>query len=101
MNRNRILLIKLEHKVRKMVTETIKKMISLKILNFLQTIKLDIELMATIYTNIINSTFQPEFFIENSLLPKLVLPAFVEMVSGGFLSEEGQKYYQQIRGNRS
>jgi AcrR family transcriptional regulator len=60
---------------------------------------LDIELIATIYTNIINSTFQPEFFIENSLLPKIVLPAFVEMVSGGLLSKEGQKYYKQIKGN--
>ena len=60
---------------------------------------LDIDLIATIYTNIINSTFQPEFFIENSLLPKIVLPAFVEMVSGGLLSEEGQKYYKQIKGN--
>jgi len=63
--------------------------------------KLDIDLMATIYTNIINSTFQPEFFIEHSLLPKLVLPAFVEMVSGGLLSENGQKYYQQIKGSAS
>ena len=60
---------------------------------------LDLELIATIYTNIINSTFQPEFFIENSLLPKIVLPAFVEMVSGGLLSKEGQKYYKQIKGN--
>jgi AcrR family transcriptional regulator len=60
---------------------------------------LDIDLIATIYTNIINSTFQPEFFIKNSLLPKIVLPAFVEMVSGGLLSEEGQKYYKQIKGS--
>ena len=61
--------------------------------------QLNIDLMATIYTNIINSTFQPEFFIQNSLLPKLVLPAFVEMVSGGLLSEDGQKYYQKIKGH--
>ncbi|MBC8312483.1 MAG: TetR/AcrR family transcriptional regulator [Candidatus Marinimicrobia bacterium] len=60
---------------------------------------LDIQLIATIYTNIINSTFQPEFFIENSLLPKEVLPAFVEMVSGGLLSDDGQKYYKQIKGS--
>jgi len=63
--------------------------------------KIDIDLIATIYTNIINSTFQPEFFIENSLLPKLVLPAFVEMVSGGLLSENGEKYYKQIKGSTS
>ena len=62
---------------------------------------LDVDLIATIYANIINSTFQPEFFIENSLLPKIVLPAFVEMVSGGLLSEDGQKYYQQIKGSSS
>ena len=60
---------------------------------------LDIDLIATIYTNIINSTFQPEFFIDNSLLPRVVLPAFVEMVSGGLLSKDGQKYYQQIKGS--
>ena len=51
------------------------------------------------YTNIINSTFQPEFFIENSLMPKHVLHALVEMVSGGLLSEDGRKYYDQIKGN--
>ena len=60
---------------------------------------LNIELISTIYTNIINSTFQPEFFIENSLQPKDILPAFVEMVLGGLLSEDGQKYYDQIKGN--
>ena len=62
---------------------------------------LDVDLIATIYANIINSTFQPEFFIENSLLPKIVLPAFVEFVSGGLLSEEGQVYYQQIKESTS
>lgn len=60
---------------------------------------LNIELISTMYTNIINSTFQPEFFIENSLMPKDVLPALVEMVSGGLLSEDGRKYYGQIKGN--
>ena len=60
---------------------------------------LNIELISTMYTNIINSTFQPEFFIENSLMPKDVLPALVEMVSGGLLSEDGRKYYDQIKGN--
>ena len=60
---------------------------------------LNIKLISTMYTNIINSTFQPEFFIENSLMPKDVLPALVEMVSGGLLSEDGRKYYNQIKGN--
>ena len=60
---------------------------------------LNIELISTMYTNIINSTFQPEFFIENSLLPKNVLPALVEMVSGGLLSEDGRKYYDKIKGS--
>jgi AcrR family transcriptional regulator len=60
---------------------------------------LNIELISTMYTNIINSTFQPEFFIENSLMPKHVLHALVEMVSGGLLSEDGRKYYDQIKGN--
>ena len=60
---------------------------------------LNIELISIMYTNIINSTFQPEFFIENSLMPKDVLPALVEMVSGGLLSEDGRKYYGQIKGN--
>ena len=58
---------------------------------------LDIELVATIYTNIINSTFQPQFFIQNSLLPRVVLPAFVEMILGGLLSKEGHKYYQRMK----
>jgi len=58
---------------------------------------LDIDLIATIYTNLINSTFQPEFFIENSLTPHKVLPAFVDIVSGGLLSKDGQKYYKHIK----
>ena len=60
---------------------------------------LDIHVISTMYTNIINSTFQPEFFIENSLFPKDVLPVLVEMVSGGLLSEDGRKYYDKIKGS--
>jgi len=58
---------------------------------------LDIDLIATIYTNLINSTFQPEFFIENSLTPHKVLPAFVDIVSVGLLSKDGQQYYKHIK----
>ena len=58
--------------------------------------ELDVELIATIYTNIINSTFQPEFFLNNSLTPKDVLPAYVDLVSGGLLSAKGQKFYAKI-----
>jgi AcrR family transcriptional regulator len=58
---------------------------------------LDIGLIATIYTNIINSTFQPEFFINNSLSPKDVLPAYVDLISGGLLTEEGHKFYDKIK----
>lgn len=58
---------------------------------------LDIDLIATIYTNIINSTFQPEFFINNSLSPQDVLPAYVDLISGGLLTDEGHNYYDKIR----
>ena len=58
---------------------------------------LDIGLIATIYTNIINSTFQPEFFIYNSLYPKDVLPAYVDLIAGGLLTKEGHKFYDKIK----
>ena len=45
--------------------------------------ELDMEIVATIYMNIINSTFQPEFFLQNNLAPGDTIRTFVKMVTEG------------------
>ncbi len=44
---------------------------------------LDMEIIAIIYMNIINSIFQPEFFIKNNLAPVDTIRTFVKMVTEG------------------
>ena len=58
---------------------------------------IDIDLISTVYTHIINSTFQPEFFIQNALTPQSVVPAYVDMVTGGLLSESGHHFYKRLK----
>ena len=51
--------------------------------------ELDMDVVAIIYMNIINSTFQPEFFIKNNLAPSNTISTFVKMVTEGiFLDKE-------------
>lgn len=44
---------------------------------------LDMDVVAKIYMNIINSTFQPEFFLHNNLAPVDTIRTFVKMVTEG------------------
>jgi len=44
---------------------------------------LDMDVVATIYMNILNSIFQPEFFIKNNLAPVDTIQTFVKMITEG------------------
>ena len=61
----------------------------------------DINMRATsiIYINIINSTFQPEFFLKNDLPIRETIRGFVKIVAHGIFTEKGMKaikeHYEQ------
>ncbi|NHZ87214.1 MAG: hypothetical protein GWP19_15295 [Planctomycetia bacterium] len=52
---------------------------------------IDMDVVATIYMNIVNYTFQPEFFLQNNLAPVDTIRIFVRMVTEGIFTEEGVK----------
>ena len=52
---------------------------------------IDMNVVATIYMNIVNYTFQPEFFLQNNLAPVDTIRIFVRMVTEGIFTEEGVK----------
>ncbi len=56
----------------------------------------DISIIATIYMNIINSTFQPEFFLKNNLAPSDAIHNFLKMISGGLFTSEGNHYINTL-----
>ena len=53
--------------------------------------EIDIDLAATLYINIINSTFLPEFFIDNDLPVRETGITFLKMITGGLFTPEGLK----------
>ena len=61
----------------------------------------DINMRATsiIYINIINSTFQPEFFLKNDLPIRETIRGFVQIVARGLFTDKGMKavkeHYEQ------
>ena len=61
----------------------------------------DINMRATsiIYINIINSTFQPEFFLKNDLPIRETIRGFVQIVARGIFTDKGMKaikeHYEQ------
>ena len=52
-------------------------------------------IVATIYMNIINSTFQPEFFIKNNLAPGDTINLFVNIITQGMFTDEGVAMIKQ------
>ncbi|NOZ03007.1 MAG: TetR/AcrR family transcriptional regulator [FCB group bacterium] len=50
---------------------------------------MDMKKVATIYMNIVNSTFQPEFFLKNNLAPKDAIRIFVDMITRGLFTPRG------------
>lgn len=56
---------------------------------------LNMNIVATIYMNIINSTFQPEFFIKNNLAPGDTINLFVNIITQGLFTDEGVSMIKQ------
>ena len=52
---------------------------------------IDMEKTAILFMNIINSTFQPEFFINNNLAPADALKLFMKIISEGIFVEQIDK----------
>jgi len=52
---------------------------------------LDMDNIAIIYMNIINSTFQPEFFLKNNLAPSDTIRTFVKIVTEGIFIDTVEK----------
>jgi AcrR family transcriptional regulator len=56
---------------------------------------INMNIVATIYMNIINSTFQPEFFIKNNLAPIDTINLFVNIITQGMFTDEGVAMIKQ------
>ena len=56
--------------------------------------ELDINFVSTLYVNIINSTFQPEFFIKNNISYSDSLQVYTNIMSYGLFTAEGIKILQ-------
>ncbi len=50
---------------------------------------MDMKTVATIYMNIVNSTFQPEFFLKNNLGTRDTIQIFVDMITRGLFTPRG------------
>ncbi len=50
---------------------------------------IDMNIVATIYTNILNSTFQPEFFLKHNLALVDTVNLFVNIITEGMLTKKG------------
>lgn len=61
--------------------------------------EINMRTMSIVYINIINSTFQPEFFLQNDLPIRGTIQEFVQIVARGIFNEKGLKainhYYEQ------
>ena len=60
---------------------------------------IDMKAASIIYINVINSTFQPEFFIKNDLAVRETIRGFVKVVARGIFTNKGlksiRKYHDQ------
>jgi len=55
---------------------------------------LDVDLTATLFMNIINSVFQPEFFLNNQVTPALVAETFLDIFLRGLMTAKGLKHIE-------
>ena len=62
---------------------------------------IDMRVASIVYVNIVNSTFQPEFFLKNDLPIGKTIRGFVKVVARGIFNEKGRgainQYYEQNR----
>jgi TetR/AcrR family transcriptional regulator, cholesterol catabolism regulator len=50
---------------------------------------IDVDIVATLYINITNSTFQPDFFLKNNLTPQNAVGTFLKIITQGIFTEKG------------
>lgn len=50
---------------------------------------IDMNVVAIVYMNIVNYTFQPEFFLKNNLAPVDTINLFVNLITEGMFTEKG------------
>jgi hypothetical protein len=50
---------------------------------------IDMNIVSIIYMNILNSTFQPEFFLKNNLAADDTINLFVNIITEGMFTEKG------------
>ena len=62
---------------------------------------IDMKMASIVYVNIVNSTFQPEFFLKNDLPIGETIRGFVKVVARGIFNEKGRvainQYYEKNR----
>lgn len=56
---------------------------------------LDLEKVATLFMNIINQVFQPEFFLQNQLAPKDIIELFRDIFLRGIVTDKGLKHIEE------
>ncbi len=56
---------------------------------------INMKVTAKMYINIINSTFQPDFFLKNDLPVRETIRGFVQIVSRGIFTDKGLKAIEQ------
>jgi AcrR family transcriptional regulator len=56
---------------------------------------LEMELTATLFMNIINSVFQPEFFLNNRVTPAHVAETFLDIFLRGLMTDRGLKHIEE------
>jgi len=57
--------------------------------------EIDMDKAAILFVNLVNSTFQPEFFIENNIAPVEAIKLFMEMISEGIFNKPVEKQQNQ------
>ena len=57
--------------------------------------EIDMDKAAIIFINLINSTFQPEFFIENNIAPVDAIKLFMQMITEGIFIQPTEKKQNQ------
>ena len=62
---------------------------------------LDMKKVATVFINMVNNTFQPEFFLANDLAVGETINGFVTIISRGLFNEKGMKAINRYQGRKN
>ena len=57
--------------------------------------------VATVFINMVNNTFQPEFFLANDLAVGETINGFVTIISRGLFNEKGMKAINRYQGRKN